>query len=371
MLSLHGKKVLIVHPFLNYYGGAEYMLNVVASKIAPQADIFVFSYKNKVVEKLGLDKKRIITPVGNLLSNIYQQATPLYPSLIDTLEFDDYEYILSFSYGYSHGIITNHHQKHLGYIQTPMRLLWLNESEYYWYNKVPVVKNIYQSILAWQRMWDKQAATRPDKLVANSITVQKRIEKFWELPSDVIYPPVDVSFYSNNLSSAKKEEYYIVHSRLVRYKRIDLVIEAAKLANKKLVVIGDGPDYKRLRSIASKSENIEFAGNVSEEEKRELLQNALGFVYAAEEDFGIAPVEAMAAGLPIYALNAGGVKETVTAAEGMFFDHQSASEIAKGWNSFEKFTGQINGENQVKRASLFSIEKFIEGYLKKLESLAD
>jgi glycosyltransferase involved in cell wall biosynthesis len=220
-------------------------------------------------------------------------------------------------------------------------------------------------------MWDKQAATRPDKLLANSFTVQSRIDKFWGLPSEVVNPPVDVSFYSENLANAKKEEYYIFHSRLVRYKRTDLLIEAAKLSNKKLKIIGDGPDYKRLRSIAGNSGNIEFVGNSSEVEKRTLLQNALGFVYASEEDFGIAPVEAMAAGLPIYALDAGGVKETVTSAEGMFFEQQSATEIANGWSRFEEFAGQINPENQIKRATLFTKEKFIAGYLKKLEVLVD
>jgi glycosyltransferase involved in cell wall biosynthesis len=371
MFSLHGKKVLIAHPFLNFYGGAEYMLKVVASEIAPHADIFVFSYTKKIIEKLGIDQKRLIVPVGNILSPIYQQATPLYPAIIDTVEFNNYDYVLSFSYGYSHGIITNHHQKHVSYIQTPMRLLWLRESEFYWYNKVPLVKNIYQSILTWQRLWDKQAATRPDKLLANSQTVRDRINTFWGLDATVVHPPVDVAFYSQGFENAKKEEYFIMHSRLVRYKRVDLLIEAAKLVHKKLVIVGDGPDYKRLKAIKGKSTDIEFVGNVGEVEKRTLLQNAKGFVYASEEDFGIAPVEAMAAGLPIYALSAGGVKETVTSNEGIFFSQQEALCIADGWEKFESFTGQINPENQVRRASLFSQEKFIEGYLKNLENLVD
>ena len=362
MRPLHEQKVLILHPFLNFYGGAEYLLKVVANKIIPQADIYTFSYNDKVLTEVGIDKKRIISPLGgSIFAKMYRQATPLYPSMIDTLSFENYDLVLSFSYCYVHGLVTGQTVPHISYIQTPMRLLWLGASEYYWYDRVPLVREIYRSILSWQRVWDRQAAMRPDYLLANSSEVQKRIQTFWGRSSEVLYPPVDTNFYKPE-KPVKKEDYFITHSRLVRHKRIDLLIEACREQKKKLIIVGDGPDYKRLKKVAQGSSDIQFTGHSTHKEKRDLLQHALGFLFAAEEDFGIAPVEAMAAGLPVLAYGKGGTTETVTPDTGILCKEQTSEAFGKELGNFAEFAEQVSTAILYRQADKFSKERFIAEY---------
>lgn len=362
MAFLQDKRILLLHPFLNFYGGAEYLLKVVATEIFPKADIYTFSYRKDILSEMGIDESRIISPLGGgIFSSMYTQTTPLYPSMMDTLSADGYDLVLSFTYGYVHGIVTAHTQPHISFVQTPMRLLWLKESEHYRYDKVPVVRELYRSILAWQRVWDRQAATRPDYLLANSHIVGKRVETFWGRNAQVVYPPVDTAFYAPS-EHVTKSDYFITHSRLVRYKRIDILIDACIQQNKKLMVVGDGPDYKRLKAIAKRSSLIEFTGYVSHEEKRHLLQEAKGFLFAAEEDFGIAPVEALAAGTSVLAYGKGGVTETITADTGMFFKEQSAKSLAGSLENFETFVGHVNAGVLRKQAEKFSKKQFIDTY---------
>lgn len=362
MALLQDKRILLLHPFLNFYGGAEYLLKVVATELFPKADIYTFSYQKNILSEMGISESRVISPLGRgIFSSLYTQATPLYPSMIDTLSADGYDLVLSFTYGYVHGIVTTHIQPHISFVQTPMRLLWLKESEYYWYNKVPGVRELYRSILAWQRVWDRQAAMRPDYLLANSNIVSKRVETFWGRTAEVVYPPVDTSFYTPG-EHVKKSDYFMTHSRLVRYKRIDVLIEACIQQKKKLMVVGDGPDYKRLKSAAKGSSLIEFTGYVSHEEKRQLLQGAKGFLFAAEEDFGIAPVEALAAGTPVLAFGKGGVTETITPDTGMFYKEQTAESLANALPNFELFVGHVNSGVLNKQAEKFSKKRFADVY---------
>lgn len=371
MRPLHELKVLILHPFFNFYGGAEYLTSVVARDIFPQAKIYTFSYKDSVIKEMGIDPNRITTPMGNgILSSLYRQMTPLYPAMIDTLSVDSYDLVLSFSYGYVHGVVTGQRQPHFAYIQTPMRLLWLNESEFYWYNNAPIVKDIYRSILSWQRVWDRQAATRPDYLVANSGEVSKRINAFWKRDAAVIHPPVDTAFY-NPKKPVVKEEYFITHSRLVRYKKIDILIEACRQQKKKLIVVGDGPDYPRLKAAAKGSKDIQFTGYVIHEEKRELLQKAQGFLFAAHEDFGIAPVEALASGTPVLAYGAGGVIETISRDTGMFYHEQTIDSVIETLPQFQKFSEKVNPNDLYGQASLFSKENFIQNYTSFISEKTD
>ena len=368
MRPLHEQKVLLLHPFLNYYGGAEYLLSVVAKDVAPNADIFCFSYENKVLKEMGIDASRVHSSLGgDILSKLYRQATPLYPAIVDTLNLDVYDLILSFTYGYVHGAVTSHLQPHISYVQTPMRLLWLKENEYYWYDKVPGVREVYRSILAWQRVWDRQAAMRPDYLLTNSSEVQNRVKTFWGRDSEVIYPPVDTMFYKPAVE-VKKEDYFITHSRLVRYKRIDILIEACKSTHKKLMVVGDGPDYKRLKEIAGTSSDITFTGYVTHEQKKELLQKAKGFLFAAYEDFGISPVEAMAAGVPVLAFGKGGVTETVHANSGMFYKEQTPESIGEQLQTFEGLCGNVHLASLFNQAEKFSKERFIAKYMDRVNS---
>lgn len=371
MSSSAEKRVLILHPFLNYYGGAESQLQLVANHLYPQADLFTFSYNPKILEFMGIEEKRIISPFGKgLLSHLYRQMTPLYPSLVDTLSFEKYDLILSFSYAYVHGLVTPHTVPHISYIQTPMRLLWLQESDYYIYNKIPLVKQVYQTILTWQRIWDQQAAMRPDYLLANSLEVQKRIEVFWRRPSAVLHPPVDTSFYTPR-GPQKKDDYFVTHGRLVRYKRVDILIQACLQAKQRLKIIGSGPEYNSLKKVAKGSSDIEFIGQATHEEKRALLQQAKGYLFAAYEDFGIAPVEALASGTPVLAFGKGGAVETLTPDTGMFFKEQTSESVRGQLGHFEEFAAQVNQNILLKQASKFSKERFIEEYTRTVDERVD
>ncbi|MCC7303987.1 glycosyltransferase [bacterium] len=370
MRPLHEQRVLLLHPFLNFYGGAEYLLSVVAKEIFPNASIMTFSNNDAVLRQMGISSNRVVPLLGKGIgSRLYKQITPLYPSLVDTTGLGEFDIVLSFSYAYVHGFVTSHNQLHISHIQTPMRLLWLKESEHYVYDKIPLIREVYRSILAWQRVWDKQASTRPDYLLANSREVSNRISTFWGRPSDIVYPPVDTDFYLPT-EPVRKEEYYITHSRLVRYKRIDILIDACIAQKKKLVVVGDGPEYKKLVNYAKNSPDIVFTGYLSHTQKRELLQKANGFLFAAHEDFGIVPIEALAAGTPVLAFGRGGALETVTPDTGMFFKQQTADSISSQLPLFEKFVTQVNREVLKHQAEKFSKQSFIKNYTRQISEKA-
>jgi len=367
MVPLHKAKVLVLHPFLNFYGGAEYLLRVVVNEVVPQADIFTFSYRPAVLKEAEIDEKRIISPFGkSLLARAYRQMTPLYPSLMDTQAFDGYDVVLSFSYAYTHGLVTDNRTPHIAHIETPMRLLWLGASEYYWYDKVLLVRELYRSILAWQRVWDRQAATRPDYMLVNSKEVQQRVKAFWGRETEVVHPPVDTEYY-RPAETVKKEDYFVTHSRLVEHKRIDVLIKTCTLAHKKLLVVGDGPSYKKLKRVANGSSDIVFTGYVSHSEKRDLAQKAKGFLFAADEDFGIAPVEALASGTPVLAYGNGGVLETITPDCGMLVKEQTAEAFSHAIDEFEAFAGQVSPKILFQQADRFSKKNFMQRYTESVE----
>jgi glycosyltransferase involved in cell wall biosynthesis len=362
MVPLHNARVLVLHPFLNFYGGSEYLLSVVVNEIVPQADIFTFSYRDSVIAETKIDRKRIISPFGDgLLARMYRQLTPLYPSLMDTQAFDGYDVVLSFSYAYVHGLVTSHRVPHVSYIHSPLRLLWMGFSDYYRYGKIPIVRNIYNSILSWQRIWDQQAATRPDYLLASSKEVQNRIRAFWSREAEVLHPPVDTDLYAKDMPSTK-EDYFVTSARLVEYKRIDLLIQACLAARKKLVVIGDGPMYKKLKRIAAGSPDITFTGYLSPEDNRKVVQKAKGYLYAAEEDFGISLVESLAAGTPVLTYGKGGAIETVTPDCGILVKEQSVESFSQALDEFERFAVQVSPKILQRQAAKFSRQNFVAQY---------
>jgi glycosyltransferase involved in cell wall biosynthesis len=366
-MELNKKKVLILHPFLHANGGAEYMLSVLANQIFPEADIFTFSYTPAILQELNIDQKRIISPFGkSLLGRMYKFLTPFYPSLIESYNFSDYEFVISNSYAYVHGLITLPEQLHISFVLTPMRALWI-DYEYY-ISKIPLLNQISKSFLAAQRLWDRVAATRPDYLVAISKEVQARVKNFWGRESVIIYPPVDTKKFNTEVKN--ESDYFVTVSRLVKHKRIDVIINAIKQTNHKLTVVGNGPEMGYLRRLAGGNKNIDFKGHVSETEKVKILQNAKGFIFASNEDFGISVVEAMAAGLPVLAYKKGGAAETVNeSVTGLFFEEQTAESLLA---VLEDFYNQINrskfASEKIKlQADKFAQEKFTESVRSMIE----
>ncbi len=243
--------------------------------------------------------------------------------------------VISSSHAVAKGVLTHSNQLHICYCHTPIRYAWdltfqyLRES-----NLTKGLKGlIVKSILHYIRIWDIASVNRVDHFIANSDYIAKRIKKVYNRHADVIYPPVDTAKFSCELN---KDNYYLTASRFVPYKKIDLIVEAfTKMPDKKLMVIGDGPDSEKIKNRAGR--NIEFLGYQTGQALITYMQKAKAFVFAAEEDFGIMVVEALSCGTPVIALNKGGTAETINdLVNGVHFNSQNAEEIIEAVSKFEK-----------------------------------
>ncbi|MBX7066581.1 MAG: glycosyltransferase family 4 protein [Parachlamydiales bacterium] len=295
----------------------------------------------------------------------YKSYLPFFPLAIEHFDLTSYDLIISSSHCAAKGVITTPDQVHICYCHTPMRYAWDLTHEYLRESKLDRgVKGFFAKlILHYLRGWDVHSAHRVDHFIANSQYVAKRIEKFYHRKAEVIYPPVDLQFFREE---SKKDDYYLTASRMVPYKRVDLIVEAfAKMPEKKLVVIGDGPEWKKVKEKAGK--NVELMGYQSDDVLKAHMQKAKGFVFAAVEDFGIVPVEAMASGTPVIAFAKGGVKETVVDREtGLLYSEQSVSGIIEAIQSFERMA--FDSKKCRNKAEEFSVERFNQSFLKFVSS---
>lgn len=285
----------------------------------------------------------------------HRNYLPLFPLAIEHFDLHKYDLILSSSHCVAKGVITHPEQLHICYCHTPVRYAWDLMHSYLKEAKLDrgVKGMLTRLTLQYLRTWDVHSSHRVDHFIANSQFVAARIKKFYRRKSVVIYPPVNTAYYQ---LKEKKEDYYLTASRLVSNKRIDLIVDAfAQMPDKKLIVIGDGPEKENLKMRAKK--NIEFLENQTNEQLKNYLQNAKAFVFAAIEDFGILPVEAMATGTPIIGLEKGGLLETVIPyTTGLFFKEQTVASLK---NIIQEFVGmEFDPKKCRARAEEFSQEKF-------------
>ncbi len=319
-------KIALIHDHLTQDGGAERVLRVFR-EIFPEAPIYALVYDKKKMGK-EFDGKNIKT---SFLQKIpggvknFKWFLPLMPLATEKHELDDYDVVLSSSSALSKGVITRPDALHICYCHTPTRYLWTDTHLYIKeLSHGSIVKKAVSLMLPKLRMWDRMAADRVDKFVANSKTVQKRISKYYSRDSEVIYPPVGVSEFK---VFPNQENYYLAGGRLVPYKRFDLVVQAFNKLGIPLKIFGEGPELKKLKEIAKS--NIQFLGKVSDEEKKELYGKSLAFIHPQEEDFGLMVIEAMASGRPVIAYPKGGAQETVIEGKtGTFFPDQSWESLA-------------------------------------------
>lgn len=297
----------------------------------------------------------------------FRKYLPFFPLAIEQLDLRPYDTIISNSHSVAKGILKNASQLHICYCHTPMRYAWDMYFQYIQGHGLKRgIRRIIASILLHHlRTWDVVSSNRVDYFVGNSKYIVKRIEKTYRRTADYIYPPVDTKKFS---LETKKENYYLTASRLVPYKKVDLIVEAFnKMPDKKLVVIGAGMDLNRIKSIAKK--NIEILGFQSDEILIQYMQKAKAFVYAAEEDFGIVPVEAQACGTPVIAFGKGGILETVVDGKtGCFFKEQNPQAIIDSVKWFEKNENSFNSIEIHQHAEKFSVERFefeFSEYVKK------
>lgn len=334
-------KIALVHDWLTSYGGAEKVIEALC-RVWPTADILTLVHEPEIFRNSIISHHRVRTSFIQHLpwaTRKFRHYFPFYPLAVEQFDLRGYDVILSCTAGFSHGIITEPDQIHICYKYTPMRYAWSGYQEYLNY---PTIRSRWKNAVArWilhrQRMWDFMAAQRADEVVAISREIQWRIWKYYRRTSALIYPPVEVDKFLSPVGQ-RKENFYLTISRLVPYKKIDLIVQAfTQMPDRRLIVAGEGPELKNLQELARGASNIEFAGFVSEGEKVDLMRRARAFIFAAYEDFGIVPVEAQAAGTPVIAYGSGGSLETVQGNKtGVFFGHQTPESLVAAVHRFER-----------------------------------
>lgn len=295
------------------------------------------------------------------------------PLAIEQLDLRKYDLVISNSHCVAKGVITGPNQLHISYVHSPIRYAWDLQQQYLEEANLQYGLEgwIAKIILHYMRLWDNRTANNVDYFISNSKYIAKRIQKCYRRTAEVIYPPVAVHDFTLCL---QKEDYYLTASRMVPYKKIDLIVEAfSKMPDKKLVVIGDGPQFEKVKSKAKNFENIVLLGYQPFEVLKEKMQKAKAFVFAAEEDFGIVPVEAQACGTPVIAYGKGGALETVINYDkenptGIFFKEQTADSIVNAVKIFEKNITLFKPENCRKNAERFSEARFRNEFKQFMEN---
>lgn len=354
-------KVAIIHDWLVVNGGAEKVLLELLA-IYPQADIFTLVDFLPEEEKKWLGNTKITTSFIQRMpfaKKRYRNYLPLFPIAIEQFDLSEYDLVISSSYAVAKGVITGPDQKHVSYCHSPARYAWDLQAQYL---KESGLETGVKSVLARYflhkfRIWDVRSSFGVDTFIANSNFIAKRIYKCYRREATVVYPPVDISRFA---LETEKEDFYLTASRLVPYKRIDLVVAAfAKQPHLKLKVIGDGPEMDKIRKLAEGCSNIEILGYQSDESMVSNMQKAKAFVFAAEEDFGIIPVEAQACGTPVIALGKGGCLETVVQGEtGIHFEEQTLECLSAAILEMEQRYEAITPERCRQNAENFSIDTF-------------
>lgn len=334
-------RVALVHDWLNQRGGAENVLEELVS-LFPGAPVYTAMFEPDVMPDSysGWDVRTTFMQHLPGVARHHQKYLPVYPLAFGATDLGGYDLVLSNKSGFCHGVRTDSTQgkaRHVCYCLTPTRFLWLFE-QYREREKIAGAASLLlQPLLALLRRWDYAAAQRVDDFIAISSEVQERIRTIYGRESVVIYPPVDTEYFAPLAPAPPPpdSEFYLIVSRLIPYKRIDLAVEAfARLPHKQLVVVGEGRDFGELRAKAGK--NVHFLGRQSREVVRDLLQRCAAFLFPGLEDFGIAPVEALACGRPVIAFAGGGALDTVVpGVTGEFFSTQSAGALAEVLAAFD------------------------------------
>lgn len=376
--AIKAKKIAIVHDQLYTIGGAEKVLRHLC-QMFPNADVFcIFNLLNDSELSYLMGERRPRTsfiqrlPFLERLRRIYFFLMPI---AIEQISLHDYDIIVSSSYLVAKGAIAAPDQIHICYLHSPMRYAWDQQETYV--EQIPSVlgfrRKLVRLMLHYLRAWDSRSSNGVDHLLANSRYIARRAAKAYRRDAIVLYPPVDLDLYREIAAGRRRDDVFVTMSRLVEGKRVDLLLEAFRqMPDLTLEIIGDGDLRARLEERAPA--NVRFLGRLGDREAAETMAAASGFVYAAEEDFGITPVEAQAAGTPVVALGAGGTAETVRdlfgsqdAPTGVLFDRQEAGEIARAVRILQKNRAAFTDAACRRNAERFSSERFRRRFRAEVE----
>jgi glycosyltransferase involved in cell wall biosynthesis len=377
-LPISEPRVAIVHEWFEKYAGSERVVEQILACF-PQADLFAVADFMPEHERSFLRNKAVRTSFIQRLPfsrRMFRNYLPLMPIAIQQLDLGAYDLIISSNHAVAKGVITGPDQIHISYIHSPMRYAWDLQHQYLAQSGLEKgLRGVYARwLLARLRQWDVCSAHNVDFFVANSHYIARRIKKAYRRESVVIHPPVDVNRFR---CRQDKDDFFLLACRFVPYKRADIVVESfAADRSRRLVVVGDGPDRARIHSLGRGASNIEFKGSVPQTELIDLMQRARGFVFAAEEDFGIAMVEAQACGTPVIAYGRGGACDIVVPPEadhptGLLFPRQDADAISSALARFDAVAPSITTEACRANALRFSQERFRSAFSSFVQTVSD
>jgi glycosyltransferase involved in cell wall biosynthesis len=358
-------RIAVVHEWLLDYAGSERVLAEIL-RCFPQADLFTLMDHMPEAERAPLGGRRAATSFLQRLPGARSRLKhlgyllPLMPLAIEQLDVTDYDLVISSSHAVAKGVIVSPNALHISYVHSPMRYAWDQQFVYLQGQAPGRIKGALLRLLLHRlRLWDHRSAAGVDRFIANSRFIARRILKAYRRDAQVIYPPVDTEFFQ---LGGERDERYLAVSRLMSYKRSDILLEAfAAMPERRLVIIGDGPELAALRAHAP--ENVQFTGRLPNEAVRQHMQSCRALVFPAVEDFGITPVEALACGMPVVALRRGGAAESVTgldadAPTGVLFDDQSAAGLVRAIDLFETERHRISPQACRTQAERFSAARF-------------
>lgn len=349
-------RVALVHDWLTGRRGGEKVLEVL-SEIFPEAPIFtLIHFPGSQAE--SLERKKIRTSFIQKFPCVkkkYRLYLPFFPLAIELFDLQEYDLVISSSHCAAKGIIPRPGALHISYVHSPVRYAWNQYFSYFGPAKLgPFSRLFIPLVIHYLRIWDVTSSARVDYFIANSKAVAQRIEKYYRRKASVIHPPVDTNFFR---PSENKGEYFLIVSALVPYKRIDLAVEVFNRNDLPLVIVGQGPELKKLKKRARK--NIAFLGALSDEELLETYRKAKALLVPGEEDFGINSLEAQACGIPVIAYGQGGALETVVPGKsGLFFNSLSPESLEDAIDKFKQM--QFNKFFLTEHAEKFSRERFKE-----------
>ncbi|MBU0572163.1 glycosyltransferase [Patescibacteria group bacterium] len=350
-------KTAFLYDRVNKWGGAERTL-LALHEVFPNAPLFTAVYSTENAPWAKVFPKVIPTFLQKIpfTKDKHELLGTFTPIAFENLDLTGFDLIISVTSEAAKGVIVQPPTKHICYCLTPTRYLW---SGYDIYFRNPLLKLISKPVVDYLRVWDKIAAQRPDKMIAISHAVQKRIKKYYNRPSEVIFPPVELDFFKNNFSNKngkeKREKFFLVVSRLVPYKMVDLAVSAFNELGLPLIIVGTGSEEEKLKNMAKS--NIKFVGHLTDTKLADYYKKCAAFIFPQEEDFGIVALEAQAAGAPVIAYKAGGALDTVIEGKtGVFFDKQNKKSLIKAVKKFEKLS--FNQKDLIKNAERFSKERF-------------
>jgi len=354
-------KIAIVHDYLNQYGGAERVIEVM-HEIFPEAPVFTSIYQpeNMPDSFKKMDIRVTFMQKFPFLDRFYKKYFMLYPIAMKSLKVKDFDLIISSSSSFAKGVRKRKNAVHVCYCYTPTRFVWYYNSYIKKENFSKIISTFLLPLFIKSlKKWDLKAVEGVDKFIAISNHIKNKIKACYKRDSEVIYPPVDFEKFNIRQASKERGSYFLVVSRLNAYKNIDMAINACKKINQNLKIIGTGLYLKELKKIAGDSKKIEFLGRVSDEELSSYYSGCRALIFPGEEDFGISPLEAQASGRPVIAYAKGGALETIIDGEtGIFFKEDNEDSLSESISDFINMENNFIPEVIRKHALKFDKEVF-------------